>query len=171
MWLTGLKPRFYAKTTAEIKWRQQQRLLLGNWTYVLDKAFTNLHKCVWLGIVEDLDNSFEMLRYQAGLDLKIERMNVNHDDYQKPSIAEREKMKALMPMDVYLYEYAKQLHEYRYKMFTEQQQLEQWQPQIQYKEISLKLPEVLDGCKGYSKLFECHLFDKYFSSSTHFYRK
>ena len=145
--------------------RQQQRILLGNWTYFLETAITNLHKCVWLGIVEDLDNSFDMLRYQTGLDVKIERMNVNREDYQKPSMAEREKLKALMPMDVYLYEYAKQLHEYRYKMFTEhKQQIEKQQPQIQYREISLRLPEVLDGCKGYSKLYECHLFDKLFAS-------
>ena len=80
-------------------------------------------------------------------------------------VAEREKLKALMPMDIYLYEYAKQLHEYRYKMFTEhKQQFEKQQPQIQYREISLQLPEVLDGCKGYSKLYECHLFNKLFVS-------
>ena len=163
--MAGLQPYIHATTAAQKESRRRKRALLGNWTYVLETAITNLHKCVWLGLVEDLDNSFEMLRYQTGLDVKIERRNVNHEDYQKPSEAEREKLKALMPMDVYLYEYAKQLYEYRYKLFTEnKQQLEKQQPQIQYTEISLKLPEELDGCKGFSKLFECHLFDKLFVS-------
>ena len=131
----------------------------------MEKAITNLHKCFWLGIVEELDNSFEIFRYQTGLDVEIKHRNVNHEDYQKPSKAEREKLKALMPMDIYFYEYAKQLHEYRYKMFSEQKQhLEQKQSQMQYREISLRLPEVLDGCKGYSKLYECYLFDKLFVS-------
>ena len=135
---------------------------MGNWTYVLEKAITNLHKCLWLGLVEDLENSFEMFRYQTGLNVTTEHINVNSEDYQKPSKAEREKLKALMPMDIYLYEYAKQLHNYRLKMFTDQKQQLKQQTQTTYRELSVKLPGVLDGCKGYSRLYECHLFDKLF---------
>ena len=141
----------------------RRKALLGNWTYALEKAITNLHKCLWFGIVEDLDNSFEMLRYQTGLNVTIKHRNVNHEDYKKPSKAEREKLKALMPMDFYLYEYAKQLHEYRYQMFAEHKQKKQ-QPPIHYKEISLRLPEVLDGCMGVRRLFQCHLFGRLFES-------
>ena len=135
---------------------------MGNWTYVLEKAITNLHKCLWLGLVEDLENSFEMFRYQTGLNVTTEHINVNSEDYQKPSKAGREKLKALMPMDIYLYEYAKQLHNYRLKMFTDQKQQLKQQTQTKYRELSVKLPGVLDGCKGYSRLYECHLFDKLF---------
>ena len=135
---------------------------MGNWTYVLEKAITNLHKCLWLGLVEDLENSFEMFRYQTGLNVTTEHINVNSEDYQKPSKAEREKLKALMPMDIYLYEYVKQLHNYRLKMFTDQKQQLKQQTQTKYRELSVKLPGVLDGCKGYSRLYECHLFDKLF---------
>ena len=39
--------------------REQLRL---NWTYMLDTAIDNLHKCLWFGILEDLDRSLEMLR-------------------------------------------------------------------------------------------------------------
>ena len=99
----------------------RRKAVLGNWTYVLEKAITNLHKCLWFGIIEDLENSFEMLRYQTGLNVTIKHRNVNSEDYPKPSKVQREKLKALMPMDYYLYEYAKQLHEYRYKMFTRTQ--------------------------------------------------
>ena len=160
-----MKSYTIARTRIEKESRFWQKRLLGNWTYVLEKAITKLHKCLWLGIVEDLDNSFEMFRYQTGLDVEIKHWNVNHEDYQKPSKAEREKLKALMPMDIYFYEYAKQLPKYRYKMFSEQKQhLGQKQTQMQYREISLQLPEVLDGCKGYSKLYECHLFNKLFVS-------
>ena len=154
----------YASVTRASGRERRQKTLLGNWTYVLEKAITNLHKCLWLGLVEDLENSFEMLKYQTGLKFKTEQQNINQDDYQKPSKAEREKLKALMPMDLYIYEYAKQLHEYRYKMFTERRKQLKQQRQIQYRQISLRLPEVLDGCKGYSKLYECHLFDKLFVS-------
>ena len=149
-------------TTFEKDAQERKKVLLGNWTYVLEKAITNLHKCLWLGIVDDLENSFEMLRYQTGLNVTTQHINVNSEDYQKPSKAEREKLKALMPMDIYLYEYAKQLHNYRLKMFTDQKQQLKQQTQTKYRELSVKLPGVLDGCKGYSRLYECHLFDKLF---------
>ena len=149
-------------TTFEKEAQEQKKVLLGNWTYVLEKTITNLHKCLWLGIVEDLENSFEMFRYQTGLNVTTEHINVNSEDYQKPSKAEREKLKALMPMDIYLYEYAKQLHNYRLKMFTDQKQQLKQQTQTKYRELSVKLPRVLDGCKGDSRLYECHLFDKLF---------
>ena len=149
-------------TTFEKEAQERKKILLGNWTYVLEKAITDLHKCLWLGLVEDLENSFEMFRYQTGLNVTTEHINVNSEDYQKPSKAEREKLKALMPMDIYLYEYAKQLHNYRLKMFTDQKQQLKQQTQTKYRELSVKLPGVLDGCKGYSRLYECHLFDKLF---------
>ena len=126
----------------------------------LSPTYTNVSG---FGIVEDLENSFEMLRYQTGLNVTIEHRNVNSEDYPKPSKVQREKLKALMPMDYYLYEYAKQLHEYRYKMFTELKRKRQ-QPQIHYKEIALHLPEVLDGCMGVGRLFQCHLFGRLFGS-------
>ena len=149
-------------TTFEKEAQERKKILLGNWTYVLEKAITNLHKCLWLGLVEDLENSFEMFRYQTGLNVTTEHINVNSEDYQKPSKAERENLKALMPMDIYLYEYAKQLHNYRLKMFTDQKQQLKQQTQTKYRELSVKLPGVLDGCKGYSRLYECQLFDKLF---------
>ena len=149
-------------TTFEKEAQERKKILLGNWTYVLEKAITKLHKCLWLGLVEDLENSFEMFRYQTGLNVTTEHINVNSEDYQKPSKAEREKLKALVPMDIYLYEYAKQLHNYRLKMFTDQKQQLKQQTQTKYRELSVKLPGVLYGCKGYSRLYECHLFDKLF---------
>ena len=159
-----MKRTSYVTTVIGKERRQQEIPLFRNWTYVLEKAITNLHKCLWLGLVEVLDNRFEMFRYQTGLNVKIEHRNANQDDYLKSSKAEREKLKALMPMDIYLYEYAKQLYEYRYEMFSEQKkQLKQKQSQMQYREISLRLPEILDGCK-YSRLYECHLFEKLFVS-------
>ena len=150
-------------TIIEKQTQEQKKVLLGNWTCVLEKAITNLHKCLWLGLVEDLDNGFEMLRYQTGLNVTTEHINVNSEDYQKPSKAEREKLKTLMPMDIYLYEYAKQLHDYRHRMFTDQKQQLKQQTQTKQRELSLTLPGVLDGCKGYSKLYECYLFDDLFA--------
>ena len=66
----------------------------------------------------------EMFRYQSGLDMQPMKRNMNKG-YPKPTEEQVKKLKKLMPMDMYLYEYAKQLHEYRYERYKQQQQQQQ----------------------------------------------
>ena len=129
----------------------------------MSTAIDNLHKCMWFGLVEDLEKSYEMLRYQTRLNVTIQHTNVNKESYKKPTELEIQKLKVLLPMDMYIYEYAKQLHEYRYRLFKEQQQQKQRQQQ-QWKRgpISVRLPCVLGGCKYYEGLHNCSLLKRLF---------
>ena len=132
----------------------------------MNTAIDNLHKCMWFGLVEDLEKSYEMLRYQTGLNVTIQHTNVNRESYKKPTELEIQKLKVLLPMDMYIYEYAKQLHEYRYRIFKEQQQQKQRQQQRQQlwkrEPISMRLPGVLDGCKYHEGLHNCSLLKRLF---------
>ena len=139
---------------------------MSNWTLVLNTAINNLHQSLWFGIMEDLDRSLEMFRYQSGLDIQQEKRNVNKG-YPKPTLDEVEKLKKLMPMDMYLYEYAKQLHDYRYQMFKQQEQQQQRQQQthsrVQLAEQEIgTLPAFLDGRKSDGKSLQCNQTDPYF---------
>ena len=142
--------------------KKRRQNLLSNWTLVLNKAINNLHKCLWFGIMENLDRSLEMFRYQSGLDIQQEKRNVNKG-YPKPTVDEVEKLKKLMPMDMYLYEYAKQLHDYRYQMFKQQQQEVGTDSREQLAEQEIgTLPAILKGCKNDGKSLQCNQTDPYF---------
>ena len=127
---------------------------------------------MWFGLVDDLDKSYEMLRYQTGLNVTVQHINTNKEKYKKPTEIEMQKMKVLLPMDMYLYEYAKQLHEHRYKMFKKQQQQQQqqeqkpWQQLWKSESVSLWLPKVLDGCKYHDSIHNCSLLKQRFPSFT-----
>ena len=77
-----------------------------------------------------------------------------------------------MPMDMYFYEYTKQLHEYRYQRYKQQQQQQQQQRNAEPirkddfadLDISLKLPAVLDGCKNDGRILKCNQTDPYFKN-------
>ena len=55
-WVVKLKPD--GKTQRETR--------SVNWTAMLDLAIDNLHKSLWFGIMENMDQSLELLEYQAG---------------------------------------------------------------------------------------------------------
>ena len=145
----------------------RRRRLLSNWTLVLNTAIDNLHKSLWFGIKEDIKKGMEMFRYQSGLDMQPMKRNMNKG-YPKPTEEQIEKLKKLMPMDMYLYEYAKQLHEYRYERYKQQQQQQQGNAESIRRDdsadfrISLKLPAVLDGCQNDGRILKCNQNDPYY---------
>ena len=57
----------------------------------------------------------ELFRFQTELNATTFEMNVSMRKEYNITKVELEKLRALMPMDIYLYEYAKQLHEYRWQ--------------------------------------------------------
>ena len=123
-----------------------------DWDYMLNKAVDNLHKCLWVGILEDIDKSLNMLSHQTGLNLQLEYLRTNKEKPAQDHVSETEieKIKSLMPMDLYFYEYAKQLHEHRWKMFSKQQH--------NTKKRFSALPAVLDGCKSTRYQLNCPTF-------------
>ena len=118
---------------------------------MLNTAIDNLHKCLWFEIYEQMDQSLEMLKYQTGVDVKMIHANQNKHKpkYNGLTKSEIKKIKSLMPMDMYLYEYTKQLHGHRWKTFTNQG-LGEERETYQFP----KLPTTLFGCKS----SKCTLF-------------
>ena len=81
-----------------------------------NRAADNLEKTLWFGILEDMDRSLELLQYQLGLESKI-LMSKSNSGKKKSVVTEEDrfKLKSLMPMDIWLYDYAKLLFEGKVK--------------------------------------------------------
>ena len=80
-------------------------------------------KSLWFGLLERLDDSLELFEYQTGLKIQMKHLNRNDkfkhlvakqkrstskNQYPNPTEENIRKLKNLMPMDLFLYEYAKQ---------------------------------------------------------------
>ena len=76
---------------------------------MLNTAINNLHQCLKVGILENLDESLEMFRYQTGLNTTIHHLNISRRKHFNLTEEEVVKLKMLMPMDIYIYEYTKQV--------------------------------------------------------------
>ena len=55
-----------------------------------------------------------------------------------------------MPMDVFLFEYAKQLHNYRWRRFNGIEPTSSSQ-----RDITSELPDVIQGCKSTRQFLDC----------------
>ena len=124
----------------EIERREQ---LSTNWSYMLNVGIENLHKCLWVGIVEELDKSLEMLSYQTGLDIHMKHLNKNKRRKDLPKKEQITMLENLLPVDMYLYEYAKQLHNHRYQIYLAQKSETN---RIPYSYPNLT--SVIKGCKS-----------------------
>ncbi len=47
--------------------KQRRESLTLDWAAILDLALQNLHRSLWVGILENMEESLELLRYQTGL--------------------------------------------------------------------------------------------------------
>ncbi len=122
-----------------------------NSTYVLEKAIDNLHKCLWVGILEEIDQGTELLRYQTGLTVNLGTRIGN--PHPLPTEDEVKKIRKLMPMDLYLYNYARQLFANRWERY--QSELS-GKTQSSQKDVVLSLPRTFPvGCVSSRSLFKC----------------
>ena len=78
---------------------QEDRLGL-NWTFILNTPINNLHKCLWFGILEDLERSMELFKFQTGLNAATHKLNTSFRKGYNITKGELEKLRALMPMDI-----------------------------------------------------------------------
>ena len=111
---------------------------------MLNAAITNLHKCLWFGLIEEQKKSLQMLEYQTGLQIKMNHITKN-TRYQDPPHHVVMRIKQLIPLDLYIYEYAKQLLEWRWQMH-----LNDCLPRA-----SVFLPQIIHGCKSTSMYIIC----------------
>ena len=121
-----------------------------NWSYMLEKSINNLHKCLWFGILEELDKSIEMFRFQTGLNITIHHLNIGNRKHLNLTSEEITRLKNLMPMDVFLFEYAKQLHNFRWQRFKGTQPTSSFQ-----RDISAELPGIIHGCRSTRQFLDC----------------
>ena len=95
----------------------------------------------------------ELFEYQTGLKTEMLHRNKNRKD-SKVTEEEIVKLKRLMPMDWYIYEYAKQLFDRRWQLYLNMEK-----GTSSLSEASLKfvpnLPKVIHGCKSTPKTLQC----------------
>ena len=140
-------------TRRELSNKEQQSL---DWFFMLNTAIDNLHKCLWIGIFEEMNRGLEMLRYQTGFKIKMMRLNTNKVKYPELTLDEINQIKSLMPMDLYLYQYAKKLHEHRWNIYVKQRN-NLFIPDRQTDSV-LELPSIIRGCKSTRYWLGCPKF-------------
>ena len=147
-WLTGthLGKHIVGKLSdTEVNQRRQHE---SNWTYILDTAIDNLHKCLWFGIFEKMNQSLEIFKYQTGLRFKMQRFNMGRVAYWKLTNEQRQFLEHLIPIDMFLYEYALQLHNYRWQIYRQQGKAIK-------NVIDIKLPTMINGCQSDTNSLNC----------------
>ena len=154
-WLAGTNLESYVVGKLGSEEVSRRDLVSANWTYMLNTAIENLHKCLWVGILDEIDRSFEMLKYQTGLEMKMQHLNTRfsngrNDSYPKLNPFQEDFLKKLMPMDMFVYEYAKQLHNFRWVIYKNPRN-----ETSNSKQIRLQLPRILSGCKSTSQSISC----------------
>ena len=102
--------------TAALQCSEETEKMAIEASSLANRAADNLEKTLWFGILEDMDRSLELLQYQLGLESKI-LMSKSNSGKKKSVVTEEDrfKLKSLMPMDIWLYDYAKLLFEGKVK--------------------------------------------------------
>ena len=124
---------------------------------MINASTENLHKCLWFGILERIDQSIELLQFQTGLKLKF-----GHSMRRtKPKASQQDirKLRKLMPVDLYIYEYAKRLFDHRWNLYLQEtketRNLSVNNHNSSTQNSLLTLPGVIDGCISTSSFISC----------------
>ena len=88
---------------------------------------------------------------------------------QLPTATEIEWIKSLMPIDMYLYEYAKQLFEQRWHMYLYQHQIRDKIENLT--KIVPRLPGFIDGCKSTRFILDCSTLNIHYNYTNFDYRR
>ena len=157
-WLAGTHAERWVWSSAHISKEERERReqVSTNWTYMLNTAMDNLHNCLWFGLMEKMDESLELFEYQTGFKIRMKHLNkhISKKKYPEPTSDNLHKMEKLMPMDLFLYKYAKQLFERRWQMYLNAKNNES--NPVPLIDITLsKLPKIIHGCKSTSHYLKC----------------
>ena len=113
-------------SSGEKRWRERQSL---NATWLLNRATRNFEKFLWVGILEKMAESLELLEYQAGYapDFAVKKTN-SVRKHEEATAEEKAKLAALMPMDLLFYNHASRAHEAKWTAFQKMKQTKQEMP-------------------------------------------
>lgn len=116
MWLTGTHIASWVRVpVAEVPHRE--RMFLDTRSICL-LAACRLEETLWFGFMDDLDRSLELLTYQLDHYRPIRFIHGNRNTYNKTiTDSDKDILKSLMPLDMWLYSYAKLLFEARWNKF------------------------------------------------------
>ena len=81
------------------------------------EAVARLKQTLWFGFLSDQERSFEMLQWQLGYSRAIKLSKTNTTPYPNITAKDQEILESLMPIDLWLYSYAKLLFEARWKQY------------------------------------------------------
>ena len=80
-------------------------------------AADRLKQTLWFGFLSDQERSLEMLQWQLGYSKTIKLSYSNRSPHPDISARDREILESLMPMDIWLYNYAELLFEARWQQY------------------------------------------------------
>ena len=154
-WLAGTHAESWVSRGISKEERERREHISTNWTYMLNSAIDHLHNCLWFGLLEKMDESLELFEYQTGLKIRMKHLNKHISKMnQEPTNENIHKLEKLMPMDLFLYEYAKQLFERRWQMYLNAKNGE-INPLPPVNITLSKLPKIIHGCKSTSHYLKC----------------
>ena len=113
MWLSGLHvDKWVQIPPSDIKEREKR---FREIKLVAKLAIERMLNTTWFGVLEDLDRSMEMLSATLGRSVQMAKKNTNkHKDEDKEV---RKKLAELMPFDLWIYDFALQVFEARWKHY------------------------------------------------------
>ena len=115
MWLTGTHvANWVGIKRDEIPEREIK--FLDHKTMCL-KAAARLKETLWFGFLDDQERSFDMLQWQLGYEKKIKLTNANKTPHADITAEDKAILQSLMPLDLWLYEYAKILFDARWEQY------------------------------------------------------
>ena len=126
-WFTGIylagkeKIRGWIETDAKNYDKKLRQHMRQNKTSLCLRAAKRLEQqTVWFGLLDDLPRSFKLLQYTLGLqdeDVQFPRHNAN--PHSVVADATKDKLRSMLPLDTWLYEYAVLLFEARWNTIVE----------------------------------------------------
>ena len=148
MWLTGTHVANWVGIKP-IRIPEREILLLDHKT-ILTKAAERLNQTLWFGLLSEQDRSFEMLQAQIGYSKKIVLSKSNKNPHSSITPEEEKILQSLMPMDLWLYNYATLLFEARWNHYKTGIYVDPSLPPIP--EPACKSTRFILACNNYSPI-------------------
>ena len=116
MWLTGTH---IAKWVGGIEFNEIEAREIQSLDHktICTLAADRLKQTLWFGFISDQERSLEMLQWHLGYNTAIKLLWQNATPHPNITLEDRKILESLMPMDLWLYNYAKLLFEARWQQY------------------------------------------------------
>lgn len=122
MWFSGTVADVWVNSgmkNAEQIWKKMRRRLLHAPIETLRDAVLNHNKFMWVGIVENWDNSVALLEGQGDVQFAKSKTVANKNPNKGATEAEKELLRMAYPMDAAFYEYARQVNRMKWELYSD----------------------------------------------------